>query len=194
MSTRGFVGVVIDGEEKITYNHSDSYPESLGVGTLAWIRSAISYHDLIMRQARELRVVNHNSQPTPEDIKALQPYTDLMVSRQSTADWYCLLRRTQGDLRLILEAGYLEDAHEFPQDSLYAEWGYIVNLDDSLFEVYKGFQKAPHTLGRFAQREPVAHQVVGPYYPVALIASWPFSSLPSDDDFLSALRPDEDEA
>lgn len=37
MSTRGAYGFRIDGQDKITYNHFDSYPDSLGVNLLQWM-------------------------------------------------------------------------------------------------------------------------------------------------------------
>ena len=37
MSTRGFIGFVIDGTEKIAYNHYDSYPSALGLNVLHWL-------------------------------------------------------------------------------------------------------------------------------------------------------------
>lgn len=41
MGTRGFVGFVIDGQEKIGYNHFDSYPDGLGVDVLSWLRGEV---------------------------------------------------------------------------------------------------------------------------------------------------------
>lgn len=38
MSTRGAVGIIFNGEEKIGYNHFDSYPEGLGNEILTFLK------------------------------------------------------------------------------------------------------------------------------------------------------------
>ena len=84
----------------------------------------------------------------------------------------------------MLAAGVIEDAGDFPADSLFAEWGYVIDLDgDGMFEVYEGFQKSPHDKGRFAGMERD-----GDYYPVALRARWPLANLPDEASFLEATK------
>jgi hypothetical protein len=63
MSTRGLWGFVIDGEEKLTYNHSDSYPDGLGSKLLGWLQEADL--DDVRQQARELMMVSDSAPPTP---------------------------------------------------------------------------------------------------------------------------------
>lgn len=199
MGTRGFLTFVVDGREATTYNHCDSYPEGLGSDVLGWARD--NQHELVCDDhgsvpgsafdlVRQLRVVAPDSKPTPEDIERLRGYADLGVGEQRLDDWYVLLRETQGDPAAILKAGVLIDASEFPNDSLFAEWGYVIDVDARTFEVYQGFQHARHDKGRFADRSPRA-SVSGDYYPVALVASWPLDGLPSDEEFFAALYPDD---
>lgn len=180
MSTRGIIGVVIDGVEKITYNHSDSYPTWLGVHTLKWLRDA----DLqaVADQARALRVVSEDEKPTAEDIAALAPWTNLSVSTGKTDEWYCLLRGSQGILAEILACGYLEDGVSFAADSLFCEWGYVLDLDRAVFQVYQGFQHAPHDKGRFAGTKVKTSATGDTYYPIALIAEWSLERLPSEEE------------
>jgi hypothetical protein len=183
MSTRGFITFVIDGTEKTAYNHSDSYPSWLGVQVLRAIRGECVTPEAV----RDLRVVPPDSKPAQADKIRLAHFADLGVSTQSDDDWYCLLRETQGDLCKILKAGVIEDAGTFPQDSLFAEWGYVLDLDTMTLDVYKGFQTSPHSAGRFAGRP---GETEG-YYPVALIATWPFHALP-DEAEMAALEQMED--
>jgi hypothetical protein len=140
----------------------------------------------IRRKAAELRVVDPNSTPSAEDIERLAPYANTRVSGQRIDEWYVLLRGKQGNLAAMLDAGVIEDASGFPLDSLFAEWGYVVDLDAQTFEAYEGFQKAAHDKGRFADRESTDGD--RGYHPCALAASWPLSALPADKDFLSALE------
>lgn len=186
MSTRGFVGFVVDGTEKIAYNHYDSYPSNLGCNVLEWLSKA--HLGGAQRQASALRVVSSDSTPTAEDIERLRGYANQNVSTRRIDEWYVLLHETQGNPAAMLDAGVVEDGHEFPLDSLFAEWGYLVDFDARTFEVYKGFQDAAHDKGRFAGRPGRDER----YYPVALAASWPLDALPTKDEFMSTVEPDED--
>lgn len=190
MGTRGFVGFVVDGQEKIAYNHFDSYPSGLGVDVLSWLRIAASEGtDHLVERARALRVAE--GEPTDEDIERLAPYANLEVGERSERPtWYQLLRKTQGNPGNILAAGVYEDASTFPCDSLFAEHGYLVDLDRGVLEAYEGFQQSQPTKGRFADRAP--HDPGSGYFPCALVAEWKLSDLPSDEDFIATLADDED--
>jgi hypothetical protein len=220
MGTRGFITFVADGTEKTTYNHFDSYPDGLGKDVLHYLRECSvagspdhRWNDGtntrptmagIRQRALELRVMSPGTPPSPEDIAQLAAYSWGATEHGGTDDlrpgqeWYDLLHRTQGDVHEILSAGVIEDNSEFPLDSLFAEWGYVIDMDgDGMFEVYKGFQRSPHTAGRFADRtHPDAEPVYegGPaYYPCAMIAAWPLAQLPSDEEFLSELLTQDEE-
>lgn len=56
----------------------------------------------------------------------------------------------------------------------------IRDLDNGLFEVYRGFQKRPHQQGRFAKN---ACESSG-YYPVGLVKSYSLKALPTTDVFV----------
>ena len=188
MGTRGFVGFVAEGREVIAYNHWDSYPGGLGVSTLEWLRSANL--DVVAKHAPNVKLVSDDIEPTNEDIEALKATYDPNVDqgRSERPTWYQLLRGAQGNLGAMIRAGYVEDAGTFPADSLYAEWGYIVDFDMQVFEVYQGFQHEQHRNGRFAERTPARSG----YWPVRLVASWPLSELPTDEALCAVEGDDED--
>jgi hypothetical protein len=195
MGTRGFVGVVVDGEVKIGYNHFDSYPEELGKNTYRavqrWQDGGGGEIEHRLGQARALKVVNTSTPPTAEQRDDLAKFADLNVGDRSLTDWYCLLRNTQGDIDAILDCGYVEDAADFPLDSLFCEWGYLVDFDKRRFEVYEGFRKEPTTEGRWAGREPLREEnpVGTTYYPVQRIADWDLGRLPATlEEFLETVK------
>lgn len=188
MSTRGFVGFVVDGTEKIAYNHFNSYPSALGCNVLEWLSKA--HLGGAQRLASALRVVDPESAPTAEDIERLRAYANSNVGTQRIDEWYVLLRETQGNPAAMLDAGVIEDGHEFPLDSLFAEWGYLVDFDARTFEAYRGFQGAPHDKGRFAGR--TGEDTDARYHPVALVASWPLDALPTKDEFMAAVDPEDE--
>lgn len=187
MGTRGCFGVHIDDQDKLTYNHFDSYPEGLGQTLIDQTRQMLDGMgvDGMRKLARELQPINGKREPTAEEIEKLKPYTDLTVSDQSTSDWYCLTRNLQGDLMSILDVGLYHHDNDFIKDSLFCEFAYIVNLDSEVFEVYVGFQDGVHNMGRFAnltldedekKRQIEIHNHF--YSPCALVATYPLSSLP----------------
>lgn len=194
MGTRGFLGFVADERELITYNHWDSYPDGLGAVMLEWI-SGVASADKSLTKLREgvlgLRLVGDSDETTPADREQYAHWGDAHVGG-GLDTWYGLLRGTQGKPEAILSCGVMIDGSEFPYDSLYAEWGYIVDLDARVFEVYEGFQHSPHTQGRFAAGAP-RERSVGTYYPCKLVASWPLDKLPNTHEFREYFAAREDE-
>lgn len=150
MSTRGLIGFIVDGQEKFTYNHSDSYPSWLGREVLEFLASGFTLEQ-IREGARHIRLVDSEKNPTAEDIAHCKKYTNLGVSRESDQDWYCLLRNAQGDFKAYLDVGLMIDGRAFVKDSLFCEWAYIINLDTGKLEVYRGFNKNPKAGGRYAK-------------------------------------------
>src|SRR4051812_27020924 len=119
MGTRGLIGVVADGVFKGTYNHYDSYPEHLGVELAKQVAAMRENLPLWRDRAKALMLVGENTTPNRADKRRWAPYTDLKVSQQSTADWYCLTRNAQGRLDIALEMGQAIDSREFVRDSLF---------------------------------------------------------------------------
>lgn len=193
MGTRGTFGFVIAGDEKLAYNHWDSYPSGLGVDTLKFLRETDV--DALKERAGHLLLVDPESTPSKEERQHLAKYSNLSVSEQTDEDWYCLLRENQGNYEETLEAGVMIDGSDFPLDSLFCEWAYIIDLDHEMLEVYKGFQNEPHKAGRFAERASEGRDAYGgaKYYPVALVAAYPLRELPSDEDFVAQCDPPEED-
>lgn len=189
MGTRGAVGVHVDGADKMAYNHSDSYPEYLGVSVLSAAR-ALAKDENAAQMARDLRLVDEDTPVTAEDIEKYGHKMNLGVSNQSPTDWYCLLREAQGDLRACLDMGVMLDAGDFILDSLFCEWAYIINFDTRKLEVYEGFKSAPHDKGRFANKKPAptGQKRSAEYYPCALIAEFDLDALPTKAKFLKAVK------
>lgn len=175
MSTRGFVTLVIDGQEKTIFNHFDSCPDALGQSVLSWLRdSAVNCITVTEQRVRALRLL-----PCRTDIEI--DYADEEVRAQRA------VYDIQRDVHRLLTVGVAVDDSEFPLDSLWAEWGYVIDFDTRRLEVYTGFQKTQHDRGRFAGRmmqPPHRHKV---YYPVALVLSWPFSALPTNGQFMTEI-------
>lgn len=183
------MGFRINGQDKLMYNHLDSYPSGLGDNLVEQLRELIKNPDDLKTKAAALHMVKHNDpEPTQEQIAALHQYADLGVSNQKLTDWYCLLRRTQGELAAILDAGYGIDANDFIKDSLFCKYAYILNLDEWLFEFYRGFQQLLHNQGRYASE--TANK--SGYFPCALVKTFPLDDIPKD--WKEIVEPEEEEA
>lgn len=183
MGTRGAYGYIKDGKPKVTYNHFDSYPTGLGEGILAYCKK---FSPNAMRDHCDgITLVTEQTEPTKTQQRRLEKWTSLSVGKQSTTDWYCLLRECQGDLVAHVAAGFMIDSYNFLKDSLFCEWAYLINLDSGELEVYEGFNEAKP---RSVRPGPAEGWL---YYPVTLIASYPLSELPEN---LKALEESEDES
>lgn len=153
MSTRGALGFRIDSKDKVTYNHCDSYPEYLGVKILDFIKNHSI--DEMKEIANNIQLVENNSIPSEEQIAICEKagFVNLQVSNKSKNDWYCLLRDSQGDLSSYKKVPFMLNYIDFLYDSLFCEWAYIINLDENVFEVYKGFNKNPYASGRYSSKK-----------------------------------------
>lgn len=192
MGTRGAIGFRIDGQDKIAYNHFDSYPDGLGRDAVEFIREWLAEgRDKMRKVARAVAVIDTKTKPTEAQKERLATVADLGVSERSLDDWYCLLRKIQGDLGGYLKYGVIPDGHDFMQDSLFCEWAYVVNLDEFTFEVYRGFQSSPHTNGRYAALKPLPERETTKYWPVALLKTFALDDIPRN--WIEQVNPDEDE-
>ena len=180
MGTRGTYGLRKNGKDKKTYNHWDSYPEGLGVALVEQINEM----DLerLNTLFDNLEMVKSNDKPTKKQIEQCQRTTDLSVSNQSVDDFYCLLRNTQGDLKEHEAVGLMIENDDFIYDSLFCEWGYIINLDDNVLEIYEGFQKSPHSDGRYSSGE---IEDGSGYYQCALVKTYPLDNLPTREELVA---------
>lgn len=146
MSTRGYYGIRKNGELKGTYNHWDSYPSGLGKDLVETINK-IKKEDRIKVLSDTfdyIELVDDDIPPTKEqqDMCLQANIVDLSVGGCSLDEWYCLLRKTQGDLGVYVNRviPYMENGNDFVDDSLFCEWAYIINLDADKFEVIYGYE------------------------------------------------------
>lgn len=165
MGTRGAYGFRIDNTDKVTYNHYDSYPDELGRNVMNYISKTPLQS--MKEIATGMQLVDRDSTPSQKLILKYREYADLSVSRQKYQDWYCLLRKTQGDMFAFHNGlRHMPDYREFLTDSLFCEWAYILNLDSERLECYTGFNKIPSAKGRYASQSIERNNG---YYGVALL-------------------------
>lgn len=151
MATRGAYGFRIEGTDKVTYNHSFSCPCGLGREVLRYV--ADTPLEEMKEAASRIVLVSELSTPSPYLIEEYKQFADLNVAGHSLEDWYCLLRKAQGNLSAYNNGlEHMIDSREFLFDSLHCEWAYIINLDAAKLEVFRGLNKVSSAPGRYAAK------------------------------------------
>ncbi len=149
MGTRGIYGYRLDGIDKVTSNHTESSPKTLGRQLLQYI--ADSRYDSMLEAADRIVMVNSCDKPDSDLIERYEKYSNTGVGGQNMDTWDCLLRNTQGNLQPYhSDLKHMIDGQDFLSESQFCEWAYILNLDTDHFEIYKGLNKNPYALGRYA--------------------------------------------
>ena len=196
MGTRGLTGFIINGEVKAAYQQFDSYPSGVGVNVLHFLRPLLPVDfENMRRKAQQIVLVDSQATPTTEHIAqaikggCVNEWGD-DSERFKGSDYYGLLRSNHGNPAGHLRTGLMTDDAEFAKDSLFCEWAYLINLDDLMLEVYEGFNTEPVPAGqRFADMKSDGTE----YYPIKMVGAWSLGELPSDEQFINALEPREEE-
>lgn len=181
MGTRGAYGFHKGGRDKITYNHFDSYPTGLGADVAEFIKN---HTDEELNEIFDrIILVKSGDAPSKEQIHECFEYYQCEVPMQLPDEWYSLLQDAQGDLEAHARGlRYMIDNADFLRDSLFCEWGYVINLDKGVLEVYRGFQKAPsknryyNPFGKYG------------YYNCALIREVPFATIRETPTYMATLE------
>lgn len=176
MGTRGCYGLRKDGVDKLTYNHMDSYPTWLGQNVVDFIKSTTIEE---MKDIFDKIILVKEGTDTPSDNELVE-WKLTGDYGSGKFDWYSFLREYQGDLSYYKKdnAKYMIDNNTFIKDSLFCEWGYIINLDEGFLEVYKGFQSSPHE-NRYTDSNSIRESVDDTnYYPCKLFANYPLFDIP----------------
>ena len=134
MSTRGYVGIRMNNEDKGGYNHFDSYPSGLGSEILIFLKNKTIQN--ISSIFNDIGNVETNE-------------------KEDSFDW----RKHEINSKM-------EIYNSFLYDSLFCEYAYIINLDERVLEIYRGFNKDPNANGRYAKFKDEEDSV---YYGVVLI-------------------------
>lgn len=196
MGTRGVIGFRIDDKDKVMYNHMDSYPEGLGIQLLEEMDDIISLDvsktvketriNKLKENVRNIRLIKEEEEklsPLDIDWAKQHGFANFDVGGKEIS-WYQLLRGMQGNLIGCLKHSVMLDANDFIKDSLFCEWGYIINLDSLELEVWKGFQNEPTKGNRYGEGVSYISHRGDHYYPCKKVASWPLDELPSEAEMI----------
>lgn len=131
MSTAGVYGFIKNGVEKIGYSNCDSYPDWLGVKIVKFINETTKEE---MEQIFEkIILVDESMIATEEQIKKCEKWFASLTHGEKS-NWYDLIRLTQGNLDLYKDE---ELEYMFSGKDMYADYKYIINLDNNELEIYE---------------------------------------------------------
>lgn len=148
MGTRGLYGLRMNGVDKLSYNHYDSYPEVLG----RMVAAVCHYYPAEqIRECFERLIPFHDKRDLPENAVVVKEPMDLI---------------SDSELR------YYDSCPEFIMDSLDCEFAYIINLDEEVLEFWKGNQLEPDFDNRYGH-----YRNRYGYYPCKRMTTFPLSEL-----------------
>lgn len=154
MSTRGIYGFRKNNENKITYNHSDSYPTWLGEKIVEFCAGMT---DQDLENLFDHTIMVDELEKDPTKIEMVRKFTKKHGNNPGESkDVYFMLHFMQGNfeeyrnIAYLLEDFPMTDARDFFGDGLFCEWGYIINLDDKCLDVYRD---GDHKIRSFALSE-----------------------------------------
>lgn len=177
MSTRGLYGFRSKGVDKLQYENYSSAPLNLGTDFISGLKRHF--------EGKEGNLFYPLIDEWQSAMSFLQsvPY----IEEQYPKNMYC----------------FLNSVLKFPQTQTFhnsrnfltkcgCEWVYIVNLDTTMFEIYRGGNQNENAEGRYAwipENEPELElTTVKPYYGPALVATYGLYRLLTELDFQNELR------
>ena len=178
MGTRHLIAVQLDGEYKVAqYGQWNGYPSCTGVDVLEFLRGV----DIAAFKGKvsKCKFATYDQLAELEKTDWKNDYPQL--SRDTGSDVLKLIMEEPDGILLANNIG-------FAKDSLFCEWAYVIDLDTGLLEVFKGFNTQP-----VAEDARFNGAPDGEYYPVRLECVFDIKNLPPKDDFLAALKEEDEE-
>lgn len=187
MGTRHITMVLLDGEYKVAqYGQWDGYPSGQGAKIVDFIQK--------MDKERFITMLKNVRFITDDEVEerwiecGAVPGTLGVSIEVSNAfkEIYPELSRNTGSnvLNLIYQgrATELSNHIDFTIDGLYCEWGYLIDMDNDMLEVYIGGMTDPIPRDeRFYTEDLVEYRIDATYYPIRLLYKFPFERC---EDFL----------
>lgn len=185
MGTRNLTMVISNNQTKVAqYGQWDGYPDGVGLGVLEFIRGVdLPEFKKNIDKIKWLTDEQIDEINKTESWDTKYPY----LSRDASSEVLNAIHygkmnigsNYNGVSQIDVSVIGLLNKEGFAKDSLFCEWGYVIDLDKNSLDVYTGFQKEKQEGNIFGE-----NPNEGGYYPIAKIASFDLKDLPSNDDFL----------
>ena len=185
MGTRSLIMVVRDKTPKVAqYSQYEGEPNVTGIKILQFLSKAN------LTEFKEK--LNHVKFTNDDKINEINKELDSICSN----DLECVIKYLKDNypfithdigasiLQSIMDSTedeiWLVDRSDFAANSLFCEWGYVVDLDKNTFEIYEGFQENPlDQTERFKYLEKTDCE----YFPISLFEEYDLNNLPTPKEF-----------
>lgn len=165
MGTRHLICVQHDNDIKVAqYGQWDGYPDGQGANIVNFLTNQFIRKKFIEELNKVRWITEKEIEEVNKDTNWKENYPYL--SRDAGSD--VLVHIQNGTVK------FLQDSRDFANDSLFCEYGYVINLDNNTLEVYKGFNQSPIAED---ERFYTGKANDGGYYPIRLWMVVPFAEL-----------------
>lgn len=187
MGTRNLTIVVQDGQYKVAqYCQWDGYPEGQGDTILKFLKKHLKRDNLkgFANRVRDLQIA------TEDQIRKCwkeagsdgdSGWVTCEVSDRMKELYPQFSRDTGAAVLEMIAAEEINCVNHnlnFAADSLFCEWAYVIDLDNKVLEIYRGFNQNPlHKDERFAF---LTIKSTEGYYPIKLCRIYSFKDLPTN--------------
>lgn len=180
MST-AVVALVAGSATKVFSVNAQTEPDFLGYDLLALLRPVIMgtgteasvKAQTVALQAMPTRQI---TQAEFDNWKAGHPtFTTVTTIDQ----FYAALASIQGDVAAMLNFGVYQDYVTFNADPGFqqVDWGYVIDFDTRVFEIYRGFQLKQPTRGRLVGVPINTGLGFKAYYPLQMVGAYTFAQV-----------------
>lgn len=153
MSTRGIIGFRLNGRDKLWYNHCDSYPYDGAGENILNFCCHVSITEMV------------------------KIYDNLMPLGDFEDDYIGNIEELYNRIIENNKQVLFKDSQSFILDSLFCEYGYIINLDEKVLEFYEGFQTKPDINNRYGRECLGTLSGTNKYYPCRMVFSIPLDCI-----------------
>jgi hypothetical protein len=179
------------------YGQWDGYPSGQGQTILGFLH--VADMEKFKKKLKQVRLVDDEKQKEigkfMESIGSKDGWCNMEQSDKYNKKYPYMSRDIGGEiLQNIIQAEdgeevWVQDSTDFVRDSLFCEWGYVVDLDKGTFEVYKGFNKRRVPKGqRFASMLCSPNNIDERYYPIKHMQTYQLDNLPTMEEFLKRFK------
>jgi hypothetical protein len=205
MGTRNLTMVQLNGKIRVAqYCQWDGYPSGQGETVLKFLKTLVKTPSNLEKFKQKIDATNFISQSHCKNIWELAGADSSGLVSMDLAEkvgniFPQLSRNTGAEILKLILTGKVSDLYsdiDFAADSLFCEWAYLIDLDNEVLEVYRGFVTSPlKNNDRFKYLEKA--KVKKPagenrYYPIKLSAHFSFDQLPTVTQMEVATRTQEE--
>lgn len=189
MGTRHLTMVVVDDVYRVAqYGQWDGYPEGQGNTVVDFLRKEMDKDRFIaaLRECRFLTEKEYKDKWTECGADPDDDFVNMEVANRFKGKYPQLSRDTGGGILALIQNGAreLKNSLDFAGNSLFCEWAYLLDMDNEVLEVYRGFNTEPVSEGeRFANAERAKYNSSkneDKYHPIRLWVKIPFAELTED--------------